>query len=118
MSSLERHGLERALVRGQRSSRSVHIHAGGDSRQQERAEVLAKQRAQQDPEKEEMKREIASLRAGMKDVTKYLRQMHVQQAPAVSFLDEMLASLAAKASTLPIVPIPQSVVDALSADEQ
>jgi len=67
-----------------------------------------------DPEKEQMKQEIATLRAAVNDISKVLHQVAIQHTPGVSFLDEMLASLEQKQDVVVPLPLPESLLDALS----
>ena len=70
----------------------------------------------EDADHESMKREIAELRAVLANVTDVLRQMHAQQTPSVSLLDEALLSLEAKQHPVEDVQISRSLIEALSAD--
>lgn len=71
----------------------------------------------QDPEKELMKRHIETLEFAVSNISKYLQQSAVQHAPAISFLDEMIASLQTKPDEVAPVELSQSFVDALLSED-
>lgn len=73
-----------------------------------------------DPEKEQMRREIASLHSAVNQLTKFIQQNQIRQAPAISFLDEMMASLEVKPDAVRATEpseFSQSFVDALLSED-
>lgn len=96
-----------------------HVHFDvEDHRVFERASAVATLcQPAQDVEKELMKRKIAELEAAVGNIGKYLHTLSVQQAPNVSYLDEVLAALEAKRDQLPEAKLPQSFIDSLSSDD-
>lgn len=106
----------RARDRRRDTAHGVRLHAHENHKRRERAVANSRLWNKQDP-RENLERKLAELDAAVANISKYLQYVNVQQAPNVSFLDEVLLALESKQSDLADVTLSQEFIDGLSSDD-